>query len=495
MDFTTPKETGLAGKELELYELIWMRTVATQMKDSEQLQMSAVIRAENAKFYASGVRILFPGFLRAYVEGSDDVESALEDKETPLPELKVNDVVDVEKLLPKSRETKPPARYTEASLIQTMEKEGIGWPSTYAATVSTIIDRGYVRKVGNALTPTYMGMTVNSLMEKNFPDLVDVKFTAHMENYLDEIAEGAKEWLPYLKEFFSSAKGLETRVKQQDKLINPEEAKGLFLDGLDPSIQVKVGKFGPYIIWKKSPTEVVQTSIPESIAPADLSQENLEDLLKQAAKGPESLGKDPATGMPVYLKTGSYGPYLQLGDMVDEKSKPKRVSIPKGYDPLNVDLTLGLKILSLPRKLGPHPETGKDVVANLGRFGPYVSHNGEFLLLKKDDSVLDILLPRALELLAEPKGAGRGRGAKLLKNLGKHPGDDEPVQVMDGKYGPYVKHGKTNITIPKETPPDQITMEKALELLATKEGAVSVKKKAAPKARATKAKKIITEQY
>ena len=474
LDFTPPQEMGLSGKEYSVYEMIWMRTIATQMSDSKQLQVSASIEVNSAKgparFHASGMKILFPGFLRAYVEGYDNPEHALGERERFLPDLKVGDAVKHVKSEVTEHETKPPARYSEASLIQFLEKEGIGRPSTYASIVSTILDRGYCVRNGNQLVPTFTGFVVTELLRKHFPSLVDTQFTSNMEEKLDEIAEGKLAHLPYLKEFYLGKNGLEQRVADEDKKIVPEEARSLHFDHLK-NLDIFVGKYGAYFEYLDGKTkEKVKASLPESMAPSDLNQDSIENLVEQVKKGAQSLGNDPETNLPIFLKTGSYGPYVQLGDIpADPKQKLKRVSIPKGIDPNSVDLALSLKILSLPRFLGMNPANGKEIRAGLGRFGPYVVCEKDYRSLKKDDSVLDVTLERALELFAQPKG--RGRRSQVVRTIGEHPETKSPVEILEGPYGLYVKHEKTNATLPKEKKPEEVTMEEAVKLLAEKDAA------------------------
>lgn len=493
LDFTPPQEMGLKGKEYEVYEMIWMRTIATQMADSRQLQVSASIEVNTnkgmARFHASGMKITFPGFLRAYVEGSDDPEHALGERERFLPDLKVGDKLNHVKSEVTEHETKPPARYSEASLIQFLEKEGIGRPSTYASIVSTILDRGYASRNGNALVPSFTGFVVTELLAKHFQDLVDTKFTSHMEEKLDEIAEGKTQSIPYLKEFYLGKNGLEQKVATEDKKIDPEEARSLKFSHLK-NLDVFVGKYGPYFEFTDTKSgEITKASLPESMAPSDLNEESVKSLVEQVKKGAQSLGTDPETNLPIFLKTGSYGPYIQLGDLpADPKQKLKRVSVPKGIDPNSIDEKLALRILQLPRLLGLHPETKKEIRASVGRFGPYIVHDKDFRSLKKEDAVLDVTLERALELLAQPKGT-RGRGSKVLKALGEHPETKTPVDVLEGPYGMYVKHGKINATVPKEKKVEEITLAEALTWIAEKEGIKGAKKKGAKAAKAPKTPK------
>ena len=480
--FRTPRETGLSSRELALYDLIWKRTVASQMAEARLTQINVDIEVEDALFRASGKRIDFPGFFRAYVEGSDDPEAALENQEVILPTLRVGDTPTCTQLDAIGHETQPPARYTEASLVKTLESEGVGRPSTYATILGTIIDRGYAQMRSKALIPTFTAFAVVSLLEEHFPDLVDTGFTSKMEQTLDEIATGEAQWLPYLQSFYLGEEGLESQVKVRESQIDPSVAKTVALENLE--VTVRIGKFGPYIEAKNG-DGALKASIPPDLTPADLNPEQVEVLLRQKTEGPDKLGLDPETGEPIYLLMGGYGPYVQLGEATEENKKPKRASLPKGVKPEEVTLEMAVGLLSLPRTLGTHPETGAKIQAGLGRFGPYVVHNQgkegkDYRSLKGEDDVLTISLERALELLAQPKrtrGGSRGSAKKPLRELGVHPEDKEPVNIYDGPYGPYVKHGKINAGIPEGETVETLTLEKALELLAQK----AVAKKSARK--------------
>jgi DNA topoisomerase I len=460
-EMRTAEECGLSGVEAKLYDLIWKRTVASQMADARVTQSTALIGVENAVFRASGSRVDFPGFFRAYVEGSDDPEAALEDRDNPLPRLRVGDVALLRELEANSHTTQPPARYTEATLVKTLENEGIGRPSTYASIIGTIIDRGYVERQAHQLVPTFTAFAVTELLEKNFPSLVDTRFTAHMETELDEIATGEAEWLPYLRGFFLGPDGLDQQVRQGEQTIDPREASTIRFPDLPA--RIRIGRFGPFVELQEN-GETVTASLPDGIAPADLSEAQVAELVRSKKEGPHQLGRDPATGEPVLLLSGRFGPYVQLGEPDD--GKPKRVSLPKGRDPEEVTLETALALLALPRTLGRHPETGKEVKAGIGRFGPYVVHENDFRSLRPEDDVLTVSLGRALELLAEPKRASRSTNP--LRELGPHPADGEPVVVLQGRYGPYVKHGSVNATLPKGVTPERITLEQAIPLLAEK---------------------------
>ncbi|MEG4447081.1 type I DNA topoisomerase [Microcoleus sp. AT9_B5] len=473
--FRTPQQTGLDGIDFRLYDLIWKRTVASQMADSRQTHVTVLTQVEDAGFRSSGKRIDFPGFLRAYVEGSDDPNAALEDQEVILPALKVGDKPNCKDLEAVGHETQPPARYTEASLVKMLESEGVGRPSTYASIIGTIVDRGYAKLIANALIPTFTAFAVTTLLETHFPDLVDTGFTSRMEQTLDEIATGEAKWLPYLQKFYTGETGLATQVKEQESQIDAKVARTVVLENL--SAKVCIGKFGAYL-ESESEEGLVKASIPQDLTPADLDPEKVDFLLKQKTEGPEKLGLHPETGEPIYVLIGSYGPYVQLGDVSETNKKPKRASLPKGTDKDSVTLDMAVSLLTLPRLLGAHPETGAKVQANLGMYGPYVVHDQgkvgkDYRSIKPPDDVLTIELDRALELLSQPKAA-RGRNSKAatpLKELGAHPESGEPINVYDGRYGPYVKHGDINASLSKDESVENFTLQRALELLATKEAA------------------------
>ena len=467
----------LADRERRLYDLIWKRTVATQMANARLKFTTVTIEVEDAIFRASGRNVLFPGFFRAYVEGSDDPEAALENQDSPLPELVVDEEVDCRELDAVGHETKPPVRYTEASLVKALEAEGIGRPSTYATIIDTIQTRGYAFKQRRFLVPTFTAFAVTELMEGHFEELVDLKFTAFMEQELDEIAEGKLDWLTYLRDFYLGEDGLENQVKSREADIDPRNASGLELSGLNA--EVRIGQFGPFVA-KEENGERVTAGLPAELPPADLTDEMAQQLFAEKSEGPRQVATDPETGMAIYLKKGPYGPYVQLGDGEngngangkngkDKKKakKPKRVSLLRGMKPEEVDEELALKLMSLPRTLGDHPETGKSVRAAVGRFGPYVTHDGVFASVKAPDDVLEIELDRALVLIAEKAAKGGKSSKSVLKDLGEHP-DGGNIQVLDGRYGPYVKYKRTNATLPKEQKPEDVTMEMALKLIEEK---------------------------
>lgn len=477
--FIRPEDAGLSGGMLKIYELIWKRTIASQMLNAQQKQVSVKFKVGDALFAASGLTVEFPGFLKVYVEEEDEEGSGGENKEVRLPQLKVGDSVQCLSLAFSDHETKPPARYTEASLVQTLEKEGIGRPSTYATIISTIQDRGYVKKVGNALVPTFTALVVTKLLSKYLPDYVDLKFTSGMEERLDDIANGDLNSVKYLSTIYFGDQGLKSQVEKQESAINGEESRSIALSGLD-NLSFRIGRYGAYVCRPEGKDEVC-ASLPDSQFPGDITAEIANKLIDQKVSGADALGKDPVSGLPVYVLSGRYGPYVQLGE-VDKVpgGKPKRMAIPATMDPSTVSLEQALSLLELPKTLGAHPESGKDIKKGLGRFGPYVVHDGDFRSIPKTDHIFTVDLKRALELLAMPKKM-RGRSTPL-KELGKHPESQDEIQVFTGKYGPYIKVGKTNISLPDDLKPEDITLEQALKLIADKADMKSAKGK--PKGRA-----------
>jgi DNA topoisomerase I len=499
--FKSPDETGLSGRELRLYDLIWKRTVASQMPDSRQTRMVVTIKADNAEFRASGKRIDFAGFIRAYVEGSDDPEAALDDKEVVLPALVVGDTPDCRALEAVKHETQPPARYTEASLVKALEELGIGRPSTYASIMDTIQNRGYVRQDGKALIPTFTAFAVTALLEERITSLVDTQFTAKMESQLDDIASGEQDQLAYLKQFFFGDKahpGLKPMVDKSAADLKKEAGgtRRVQLEGVHA--EIRIGRYGPYVEVMEDGAPL-RASLPSDMAPGDLTDELVQELLRTRQEGPPVIGTDD-DGVPIYMMRGEYGPYVQLGDVVEgSKVKPKRTSLPKGVTPENITLEIAKGLISLPRLLGTHPETGNPIRASLGRFGPFIVHvkggdggKDDFRSIPAADDVLTIVLPRALELLSQPKGR-RGVSTSVvtpLRDLGAHPEDGRAVLVFDGRYGPYVQLGPNTsdrkakpirATLPNDVKPDAVTMAQAVQLLEAKAGKPITKKKPARK--------------
>jgi DNA topoisomerase-1 len=479
--------------ELRLYELIWKRTMASQMPDARILKTTVEFTAtgpggEACVFTATGKAIEFAGYRRAYVEGSDDPESELEAQETILPAFAEGDLVvapgrerearakaSLAGLDPKRHDTVPPARFTEASLIKKLEEEGIGRPSTYEPTIETILRRGYVFRQGKALVPSFTAFAVTYLLRDHFADFVDVGFTAEMEQDLDEISNGERPQVDFIRSFYfgdGKHEGLEALVK---KALDARDYPVVDV-GEDPesgqAIRVRIGKFGPFLQRADGGTGNT-ASLPDDVAPADLSVEQAVELLNAKAAGPRELGIDPATGLKVYVNNGRFGPYVQLGETPDKPAKgaraekPKRASLPRGASESEITLPAALRLLSLPRELGRHPESGEAIVANNGRFGPYVKHGDEFRSLGPNDDVYTVTLERAVALLAEPKQPRRRQAAAktVLRELGERPDSGAPVKVYEGRYGPYVSDGKTNASVPKGTDPASLGLHEAVELL------------------------------
>lgn len=479
-EMRTSEEIGLAGQEAALYDLIWKRTMASQMADARIRRTTVRIGAgdgdDASVFRAGGQTIEFAGFMRAYVEGSDDPDAALDNSENPLPPLEEGDVVDLQGLEASGHATKPPARYTDATLIRILEQEGIGRPSTYASIIDTIVRRGYVRRGGSQLIPTFTAFATNNLLEQQFGNLVDTGFTAGMEQVLDDIADGKLEATPYLKSFYDGDKGLASSIDSGLDSIDAREVSGISFEKWAPYI-VRVGKYGPYVELEDGEDRKV-ASIPPDAAPGDIEQEDLAGFIAEKERGDDVLGIHPEHEMPVFVKKGPYGSYVQLGDD-EQEGKPKRISVPKNMDPASVDFDKALKLLELPKELGNHPDTGTVIKANIGRYGPYVQHGSVFASLKKDDDILAIGYDRAIELIAEKEARN-----KPLRVIGEHPESGEMVEIWEGRYGPYVKHQRVNASIPKNRPAESVTMDEAIELLNAK----AVKKKSGGRKRASKKK-------
>jgi DNA topoisomerase-1 len=470
----------LRPDELRLYDMIWKRTVASQMSEARLKRTAVEITAPVAAdadpetregvFAATGKTIEFPGFLRVYVEGSDDPRADLADREVLLPPLAEGQELEPTAVEPVPHETAPPARFTEASLVKQLEAEGIGRPSTYATIIDTIQQRGYVVKQSNALVPTFTAHAVTQLLEKHFREYVDTTFTARMEEDLDEIAEGKLDWQSHLEAFYfgkgTEQDGLEARIANaQPQMEYPNIEIGKHPDSGGP-IVVKVGRWGPYLQYTDSAGEKQIASVPEGVAPADLGVAEAVELLAKANRGDRLLGDDSETGLPVYLAHGRYGPYVQLGETPEERKapKPKRASLPKGVGEEQVTLAAALKWLSLPRSLGTDAD-GVEVIATTGRFGPYIKRGKDTRSLTAEDDVYTVGLKRALELLAQPKGRRRSGARKVLRELGED-AEGRTVQLLDGRYGPYLTNGDLNASLPKGTAPESLTADAAATLLA-----------------------------
>ena len=460
---------ALDADQHKLFELIWKRTIASQMADARGKRLVITVEGGGAVFQVTGKTIDFAGFLRAYVEGSDDPQAELADKEVLLPAVERGDRVACRDLESKSHQTQPPARYSEASLTRALEEMGIGRPSTYASIIDTILAREYVFKRGGALVPTWVAFAVVRLMEDYLPGLVDYQFTAQMEDFLDAISRHEAEHVRYLHDFYygNGMPGLKTKVESSLKDIDPREISRIPIgqptegEHREP-IFVRVGRFGPFL-EQGSRT----ASLSEDLAPDEVTVEVALEMLERGKPEAEPLGVCPETQRPVFLKQGRFGPYVQLGDG-EGSEKPKNASLLKGMEPSQVDLETALKLLSLPRDVGPHPESAEPVLACNGKFGPYVKCGSESRSLPAGVSPLEVTLKEALDLLAQPKTHGRRAAAprEPLKVFEASPLTGEPVKLLDGRYGPYVTDGQTNASLPRGSNPGELTFPQALSLLA-----------------------------
>jgi len=504
--FRTPEQTGLSGDLRRLYELVWMRTVASQMADSEGRSVAVRLGAtsaagEDVELATSGRVITFPGFLRAYVEGSDDPDAELGDREVRLPLLGSGDALDTLALGADGHSTSPPARYTEASLVKALEDLGVGRPSTYASIMQTIQDRGYAWKKGTALVPSWTSFAVITLLEQHFGKLVDYGFTAEMEEDLDEIARGSEESVPWLTRFYfgtvdrgvvaggdgtvpadgvrlePAGLGLKRLVSDQLAEIDAREINSIPIGEASDGqpVVLRVGRYGPYVERGDD-----RASVPEDLAPDELTVQRAEELLA-AGSADRVVGDDPTTGLPVLVKAGRYGPYVQLGE-ADDGAKPKTASLLSGMDPRSVTLEEALEVLSLPRTVGVDPASGEEIVATNGRYGPYLRKGTDSRSLDNEQALFDITLPEALALFAQPKQRRGQRSSAALRELGSDPASGSPILLKEGRFGPYVTDGETNASLRKGDTVETITTERAAELLADRRAAgPPAKKKAAAK--------------
>ena len=470
--FLTPEQVAVKVEtdEARLYDLIWKRTIACQMADAKGVTVSARLLATTTTgtkvvFSTSGRTITFPGFLRAYVQGSDDPESMLDDKEKILPPLAESEPVAVQRLEPTGHETRPPARYTEASLVQKLEELGVGRPSTYASIMSTIQDRGYVWKKGTALVPTFTAFGVVTLLENHFPNLVDYDFTAGMENDLDRIASGDEESVPWLTAFYFGDDGLKEKVATRLDEIDPRKVGSISIgnDSDGTEVVARIGRYGPYVQRGEE-----RASIPEEVAPDELTVEMAVELIDTQNAGDKIFGTDPDTGLVVLGKTGRFGPYVQLGEPEeDSKEKPKRASLFKTMSMDELSMDDALKLLSLPRIVG-QDEEGADILALNGRYGPYIQRGDDRRSLENEDQLFSLTVEEALKVLAEPPRRRGQTASGPLKELGPDPVSGKPVTVRTGRFGPYVTDGEVNASLRKGDDPESITIEKAAELLVAR---------------------------
>ena len=502
-EFKTPAQSGLSGDELRLYELVWKRTVASQMKDAtgesisvrvlgqadahERIMVgvsgqtalangSDSIAGREAEFGASGKVISFHGFLKAYVEGSDDPDAELDDNQRRLPPLTEHEPLRAIGLQPAEHATRPPARFTEATLIKELEDRAIGRPSTYASIIGTILDRGYVFKKGSALVPSFVAFAVVTLLERHFAHLVDYEFTAKMEDALDDIANGEAQRVPWLRRFYFGSDGEEGLKEMVSDLseIDARDVSSFPLAGTD--IVVRVGRYGPYL-----ERDGQRVNVPEGTAPDELTPEFATELLDRPS-GDKILGSDPDSGKTIVAKAGRFGPYVTelLEEDAPGNAKPRTASLLKSMDLDSVTLDDALRLLTLPRTLGE--VDGEPVTVQNGRYGPYVKRGTESRSLESEDQMFTITLDEAKELLAQPKPRGRAARAAAappLKELGEDPASGKPIVLREGRFGPYVTDGETNASLRKGDTIELITPQRAVELLAERRAAAPAKRKPA----------------
>jgi len=482
--FRTPASMRkyLNDEQFKLYEMIWKRSVACQMSPAkfDAVSVDLAVGSEANLFRASGQTLVFPGFIAVYTEGRDDVKADEEEEaEAKLPHLETGEVLNVEKIYGDQHFTEPPPRYGEASLVKALEEYGIGRPSTYASIISTLQDREYVLLDKKRFTPTDVGRVVNKFLTEHFTKYVDYDFTANLENALDSVAEGEREWIPLMDEFWQDFN------QQIHSKADVERPGNELLDEACPKcgkpLQKQLSRYGSFIGctgYNDTPKCDYKRSL---------------DGAATVGADPVAIGTDTESGKEIYLMNGPYGPYLQVGVAVEgDKKKPKRVSIPKEIPLANVNIDIAHMLLSLPRDLGLHPETGKKVIANIGRFGPYVNHDGKFKSIPKSESVFSIDLAGAVNLLTQAN-----TGPAPIADLGAHPSSEGRIEVYAGRYGPYVQHGKIRATLPKSIAPEELTLEEALGLLAEKAAKETPAKKASakkPAAKKTAAKKSVAKQ-
>ena len=478
--FRTPAATGLKGDDLRLYDLVWKRTVASQMKDAtgESVTVRVAGRSssgEDAEFGASGKVISFYGFLKAYVEGSDDPDAELDDNQRRLPPLTETEPLATESLTPAEHVTRPPARYTEASLIKELEDRAIGRPSTYASIIGTILDRGYVFKKGTALVPSFVAFAVVTLLEQHFERLIDYDFTAQMEEALDEIARGEAARVPWLRRFYFGSDGEEGLKELVSDLsdIDARAVSSFPLAGTD--IVIRVGRYGPYL-----ERDGQRANVPEGTAPDELTPEFAEELLDRPS-GDKILGTDPDSGRTIVAKAGRFGPYVTelAEDDAPASAKPRTASLLKTMDLDSVTLDDALRLLSLPRTLGEID--GETVTAQNGRYGPYLKKGSDSRSLESEEQMFTVTLDQAKELFAQPKPrgrAGRAAAAPPLRELGDDTESGKPIVLREGRFGPYVTDGETNASLRKGDAPESITLQRAVELLAERRAAAPAPRRA-----------------
>ncbi|HEY9352511.1 MAG TPA: type I DNA topoisomerase [Nocardioides sp.] len=484
--FRTPAQTGLTGDQFRLYELIWMRTVASQMKDavgnSVAIRLGAsAATGEDVVFSATGRVITFHGFLKAYVEGTDSADQTSDDQQTRLPNLNEGDRVNAASLTADGHETKPPARYTEATLVRELEEREIGRPSTYASIIQTIINRGYVFKKGTALVPAWVAFSVVRLLEEHFPRQIDYRFTASMEEILDEIAKGDKDMTTELGEFYFGSERVMGLKPLVDGLgdIDARELATFPVGSPDAGVNLRVGRYGPYI---EGPGDdgtpfAVRANVPDDLPPDELTLEKAKELFANPAGEELNLGVHPETGLTVVAKSGRFGPYVteQLPEDAKKGAKPRTASLFKSMNLQTITLEDAVKLLTLPRVVGTAAD-GEEITAQNGRYGPYLKKGTDSRTLSSEDQLLTITLEEAEQIYAQPKQRGRAAAKPPLKELGPDPVSGQPMVVKDGRFGPYVTDGEYNATLRAADDLETLTAERAAELLADKRAKGPAKK-------------------
>ena len=448
-------ESTLGKDAAKLYDLVWKRTIACQMLPAKIKQTSVIIQNQKSEFRANGKIIIFPGYMRVYVEGRDNPEADLADKEKILPDLKKNDRLACTSLKAQTHTTKPPARFTEASLVKEMENNGIGRPSTFASILDTIVRRGYVHRKQGRLSPTFLGLAVTQLLENHFTTLVSREFTAKMEDGLDEISRGEQQAVPFMEKFYYGGErfiGLEKML--EEKVDIPGACTIKLPDVLDETTEGRIGRYGPFL-RRNNETR----SIPENLYLGDLTTDVIEKIFKDVGED-VPIGLDPETNQDIWIKKGPYGHYVQLGDTKTRKA------IPKGTLLTKVNLDLALQLLALPRTVGIHPETGIPIIADYGRYGPYIKMERSNGKLIGDITPLNVTLEQAIGILKE-----RTKGSSELRKLGNHPDTGEELILKDGRYGPYIADGKVNASLKNDHDPEKITLDEAIVLINAKRAA------------------------
>ena len=488
--FKTPAEVAgeLTGDDFALYELIWKRTVASQMTDAIGRTATLRLGAKSAdgkdvEFSASGTVITFRGFMAAYEEAADDEKAENDDAERRLPPLNVGDSVTASALIPQDHSTNPPARYTEASLVKALEERGIGRPSTYASIMGTILDRGYVNKRGSALVPTFLAFAVTRLLEDHFAHLVDYNFTASMEDGLDEIASGNADMKQWLSRFYFGGDdlvGLKTLTGDLGEIDARDNST--FAVG-DPSlgINLRVGKFGPYL-ERDADGELQRANVPMDLAPDELTVEKAEELFA-IPSGERELGEHPEWGVSIVAKSGRYGAYVTevLPEGSPKTLKPRTSSLFASMNLDTVTLDDALRLLSLPRVVGVDPSDEQEITVQNGRYGPYLKKGTDSRTIASEDLIFAITLDEALAIYAQPKQRGRRAAAPPMRDLGIDPSTSKPVVIQEGRFGPYITDGETNATVPSSADPMTLSVDRAFDLLAAKRAAGPTPKKTTAK--------------